>query len=114
MFNRELPSLGFFGCYSTAVGCSRDRRLTDAGGFSSLAQGVSHRSSILLRIVSNCCQLTVSRNGYHWKRIRLGPICGTSRKPFCSVPLNSKSNTLKPHSLIPYSFPASSLKKKQE
>src|SRR3546814_4224668 len=55
----------------SAVDCSRDRRLTDAGGFSSLAQGVSHRSSILLRIVSNCCQLTVSRNGYHWKRIRL-------------------------------------------
>src|SRR3546814_13934171 len=54
----------------SAVDCSRDRRLTDAGGFSSLAQGVSHRSSILLRIVSNCCQLTVSRNGYHWKRIR--------------------------------------------
>src|SRR3546814_18697236 len=57
----------------SAVDCSRDRRLTDAVGFSSLAQGVSHRSSILLRIVSNCCQLPVSRNGYHWNRIRLGP-----------------------------------------
>src|SRR3546814_14107496 len=60
-------------CYSTSVDCSRDRRLTAAGVFSSLVQCVSHRSSILLRIVSNCCQLTVSRNRYHWKRIRLGP-----------------------------------------